>query len=98
VDYKLELIVIPVTDMDHAKTFYSERVGFHVDVAHRAGEDSRVIQLTPRGSACSITLMRNAERARAVQGLATVHRPLRWHRAASGDAVRGPADGVNTLP
>jgi extradiol dioxygenase family protein len=49
VDYKLELIVIPVTDMDPARTFYSERVGFHVDVDHRAGEDSRVIQLTPEG-------------------------------------------------
>jgi predicted enzyme related to lactoylglutathione lyase len=69
VDYKLELIVIPVTDMDRAKAFYNERVGFHVDVDHRAGEDFRVIQLTPSGSACSITLMRNAERAGVVQGL-----------------------------
>jgi catechol 2,3-dioxygenase-like lactoylglutathione lyase family enzyme len=69
VDYKLELIVIPVTDMDRAKAFYSERVGFRVDVDHRAGEDFRVIQLTPPGSACSITLMRNADRAGAVQGL-----------------------------
>jgi catechol 2,3-dioxygenase-like lactoylglutathione lyase family enzyme len=69
VDYKLELIVIPVTDMDRAKAFYSERVGFGVDVDHRAGEDFRVIQLTPPGSACSITLMRNAERAGGVQGL-----------------------------
>jgi predicted enzyme related to lactoylglutathione lyase len=69
VDYKLELIVIPVTDMDDAKAFYSEGVGFGVDVDHRAGEDFRVIQLTPPGSACSITLMRNAERAGSVQGL-----------------------------
>ena len=68
-DYRLELIVIPVTDMDRAKAFYSERVGFAVDVDHRAGEDFRVIQLTPPGSACSVTLMRNAERAGAVQGL-----------------------------
>ncbi len=67
-DYKLEVIVIPVTDMDRAKAFYGERVGFPVDVDHRAGEDFRVIQLTPPGSACSITLMRNAERAGSVQG------------------------------
>src|SRR5262245_25018111 len=52
-DYRLELIVIPVTDMDRAKAFYCERAGFDVDVDHRAGEDFRVIQLTPRGSACS---------------------------------------------
>jgi catechol 2,3-dioxygenase-like lactoylglutathione lyase family enzyme len=68
-DYKLELVVIPVTDMDRAKAFYSERLGFPVDVDHRAGEDFRVIQLTPPGSACSITLMRNADRAGAIQGI-----------------------------
>jgi predicted enzyme related to lactoylglutathione lyase len=68
-DYRLELIVVPVTDMDRAKEFYDERVGFAVDVDHRAGEDFRVIQLTPPGSACSISLMRNPERAGAVQGL-----------------------------
>ncbi|MGH2849656.1 MAG: glyoxalase superfamily protein [Solirubrobacteraceae bacterium] len=68
-DYCLELIVVPVADMDRAKAFYSERVGFTVDVDHRAGEDFRVIQLTPSGSACSVTLMRDAEHAGAVQGL-----------------------------
>ena len=80
-DYKLELIVIPVTDMDRAKAFYGERVGFRVDVDHRAGEDFRVIQLTPPGSACSITLMRNAERAGAVQGLHLVVDDLEAGRA-----------------
>jgi catechol 2,3-dioxygenase-like lactoylglutathione lyase family enzyme len=69
VDYKLELIVMPVSDMDRAKAFYSEQVGFHVDIDHRGGGDFRVIQLTPPGSACSITLMRNPERAGTVQGL-----------------------------
>jgi catechol 2,3-dioxygenase-like lactoylglutathione lyase family enzyme len=68
-DYKLEVVVVPVTDMDRAKAFYSGPAGFHLDVDHRAGEDFRVIQLTPAGSACSITLMRNAQRAGAVQGL-----------------------------
>ncbi|HUO71666.1 MAG TPA: VOC family protein [Solirubrobacteraceae bacterium] len=80
-EYKLEVIVIPVTDMDRAKAFYSERVGFHVDVDHRAGEDFRVIQLTPPGSACSITLMRNVERAGAVHGLHLVVDDLEAARA-----------------
>jgi catechol 2,3-dioxygenase-like lactoylglutathione lyase family enzyme len=69
VDYKLEVVVIPVTDMDRAKAFYTERAGFRLDQDHRANDDFRVIQLTPPGSACSITLMRNPERAGAVQGL-----------------------------
>ena len=68
-DYKLELVVVPVTDVDRAKAFYAERAGFRVDVDHRAGEDFRVVQLTPPGSACSITLMRNEEAAGSVHGL-----------------------------
>jgi catechol 2,3-dioxygenase-like lactoylglutathione lyase family enzyme len=68
VDYKLELIVVPVSDVDRAKQFY-ERAGFHVDVDHRAGEDFRIVQLTPPGSDCSVTLMRNSEAAGSLQGL-----------------------------
>jgi predicted enzyme related to lactoylglutathione lyase len=81
VDCKLELIVVPVTDMDRAKAFYSENAGFQVDVDHRAGEDFRVIQLTPPGSACSIALMRDAERAGAVQGLHLVVEDIEAARA-----------------
>lgn len=55
-DFKLELVVIPVSDVDRAKTFYGEQVGFTVDVDHRASEAFRVVQLTPPGSACSITI------------------------------------------
>ena len=55
-DFRLELIVVPVTDVDRAKAFYSERAGFTVDVDHSAGEDFRVVQLTPTGSACSIAM------------------------------------------
>jgi hypothetical protein len=55
--------------VDRAKTFYLDRAGFGLDVDHRAGEDFRVVQLTPPGSACSIALMRNPERAGAVHGL-----------------------------
>jgi catechol 2,3-dioxygenase-like lactoylglutathione lyase family enzyme len=68
-EWKLEVVVLPVSDMDRAKAFYGEKIGFNVDVDHRAGEDFRVIQLTPPGSACSITLMRNEEAAGSVQGL-----------------------------
>jgi predicted enzyme related to lactoylglutathione lyase len=54
VDYKYELTVVPVSDVDRAKAFYSEQAGWRVDVDHRAGESFRVVQLTPPGSACSI--------------------------------------------
>ena len=56
VDYKLELVLVPVADVDRAKTFYTEKVGFNLDVDHRAGDDFRVVQMTPSGSACSISI------------------------------------------
>jgi catechol 2,3-dioxygenase-like lactoylglutathione lyase family enzyme len=68
-DFKLELIIIPVTDVDRAKAFYMDQAGFRLDVDHRAGEDFRIVQLTPPGSACSVTLMRNPDAAGSVQGL-----------------------------
>jgi catechol 2,3-dioxygenase-like lactoylglutathione lyase family enzyme len=55
VDLKLELVLIPVSDVDRARAFY-EQVGFRLDVDHRAGEEFRVVQLTPPGSACSISI------------------------------------------
>lgn len=54
-DWKLEVIVVPVSDVDRAKAFYTEQLGFTLDVDHRAGEAFRVVQVTPPGSACSIT-------------------------------------------
>jgi catechol 2,3-dioxygenase-like lactoylglutathione lyase family enzyme len=53
-DMKLELVVIPVSDVDRAKTFYTEKVGFKEDVDTRISDEMRVVQLTPPGSACSI--------------------------------------------
>lgn len=53
-DLKLELVVIPVSDVDRAKTFYTEKVGFNEDVDARVSDEMRVVQLTPPGSACSI--------------------------------------------
>jgi catechol 2,3-dioxygenase-like lactoylglutathione lyase family enzyme len=58
-DWTLELIVVPVSDVDRAKAFYVDQAGFDVLVDHSAGEDFRVVQLVPPGSACAIALMKN---------------------------------------
>jgi catechol 2,3-dioxygenase-like lactoylglutathione lyase family enzyme len=55
-DFKYELTVIPVSDVDRAKEFYAAKLGFTVDVDHSAGDAFRVVQLTPPGSAASITI------------------------------------------
>jgi predicted enzyme related to lactoylglutathione lyase len=55
-DWKLEVVVVPVTDVDRAKRFYSEQVGFAVDHDTRLSDEMRVVQLTPPGSACSIVV------------------------------------------
>jgi catechol 2,3-dioxygenase-like lactoylglutathione lyase family enzyme len=54
-DFKLELVLIPVADVDRAKAFYTEKAGFTLDVDHQPSDSFRVVQLTPPGSACSIT-------------------------------------------
>ncbi|MGD9998584.1 MAG: VOC family protein [Ilumatobacteraceae bacterium] len=54
-DWKLELVIVPVSNVDRAKAFYADQLGWPVDVDHDAGEAFRVVQLTPPGSACSIT-------------------------------------------
>ncbi len=53
-DWKLELVAIPVTDVDRAKAFYVDKVGFTADHDHTVSDDMRFVQLTPPGSACSI--------------------------------------------
>jgi predicted enzyme related to lactoylglutathione lyase len=55
-DWKLELANVPVSDVDRAKAFYSEQVGFNVDHDHQVNEELRFVQLTPPGSACSIAI------------------------------------------
>jgi predicted enzyme related to lactoylglutathione lyase len=55
-DWKLELVAIPVTDVDRAKAFYVEQAGFNADHDHRVSDELRFVQLTPPGSACSITI------------------------------------------
>jgi len=56
VDYKLELVAVPVSDVDRAKAFYAEQVGFNADHDHSPGGGIRFVQLTPPGSACSIAI------------------------------------------
>jgi catechol 2,3-dioxygenase-like lactoylglutathione lyase family enzyme len=55
-DLKLEVVPIPVTDVDAAKAFYTERVGFNLDHDARPNEHMRVVQMTPPGSACSVVI------------------------------------------
>jgi catechol 2,3-dioxygenase-like lactoylglutathione lyase family enzyme len=76
-DMKLELIILPVSDADRAKEFY-EKAGFHVDVDHEASEDFRVIQVTPPGSACSVSFGKGISQAEpgSIQGLHLVVKDL----------------------
>jgi predicted enzyme related to lactoylglutathione lyase len=55
-DFRLELINVPVSDVDRAKTFYTEQAGFNADHDHRVSDEMRFVQLTPPGSACSIAI------------------------------------------
>jgi catechol 2,3-dioxygenase-like lactoylglutathione lyase family enzyme len=56
VDFRLELVLVPVSDVDRAKAFYTEKAGFNADHDHRVSDEIRFVQLTPPGSACSIAL------------------------------------------
>src|SRR5207248_83711 len=55
-EWRLELVQVPVSDVDRAKSFYTDRVGFHPDHDHQVSDELRFVQLTPAGSACSIAL------------------------------------------
>ena len=55
-EFKLELIAVPVSDVDRAKSFYAEKVGFNADHDHRVSDEIRFVQLTPPGSGCSIAI------------------------------------------
>ena len=57
-DWKIEVVTIPVSDVDRARDFYVEKVGFEVDIDHRISDEVRLVQLTPPGSACSVHLGR----------------------------------------
>ena len=55
-DWKLELVMIPVSDIDRAKAFYTDKAGFNADYDHTVSDEIRFVQLTPPGSACSIAI------------------------------------------
>src|SRR5262245_25737797 len=82
-EWKLELVLLPVSDVDRAKTFYTEKAGFNLDVDHRAGDEFRVVQLTPPGSACSISIGKGITQAvpGSVQGLHLVVSDIEAARA-----------------
>jgi predicted enzyme related to lactoylglutathione lyase len=73
-DWKLELVAVPVSDVDRAISFYVDQVGFVLDHDHTVGDDIRFVQLTPPGSACSIAIGRGLVDAvpGSVQGLQIV--------------------------
>ena len=78
---KLELVMLPVSDLDVAKAFYVDRAGFDLDVDVRISDTFRVVQVTPPGSACSITLVHNSEAAGTVNGLHLVVADIETARA-----------------
>ena len=92
-DWKLELVLLPVTDVDRAKTFYSEKLGFHVDVDHHPSDKFRVVQLTPPGSACSISIGVGITQAApgSVQGLHLVVTDIEAAAPSSPSAGWRPA-------
>jgi catechol 2,3-dioxygenase-like lactoylglutathione lyase family enzyme len=82
-DMKLELVPVPVTDVDRAKAFYTDKLGFHADIDERFGERLRVVQLTPPGSACSIVIGEGIVETPpgSIQGLHLVVADIRAARA-----------------
>ena len=73
-DFKLELVAVPVSDIDRAKAFYTEKAGFNADHDYTVSDEIRFVQLTPPGSACSIAVGRGLVDATpgSVQGLQLV--------------------------
>jgi catechol 2,3-dioxygenase-like lactoylglutathione lyase family enzyme len=91
-DWKLELVILPVSDIDRAKSFYVEQVGFHADHDHTVSDEIRFVQLTPSGSACSIAFGRGLGTAKpgSVEGLQVVVSDIEAahdHLASHGVAV-----------
>ena len=82
-EWKLELVALPVADVDRAKAFYVDKVGFHADQDHRVSEDMRFVQVTPPGSACSIAFGLGITTAApgSVQGLQLVVADVQRARA-----------------
>src|SRR5439155_4379625 len=73
-EWKLELVIVPVSDVDRAKSFYVDQVGFNADHDHTVSDEIRFVQLTPPGSACSIAFGKGLTRATpgSIDGLQVV--------------------------
>jgi len=110
-DWKIEMIPVPVTDVDRAKDFYANKVGFPVDVDHRAG-GFRFVQLTPPGSGCSIGLGTAEMAAGTLAGIQIVVDDVQQarddlvaggvdatpvHHFENGEQVDGPGEGWNSF-
>ena len=82
-DWKLELVIIPVSDVDRAKAFYTDKAGFNADHDHTVSEEIRFVQLTPPGSACSIAIGKGLVEGEpgSVQGLQMVVADIEAARA-----------------
>ena len=90
-DFRLEVVTVPVSDVDRAIDFYAEKLGFAVDIDSRVSEDVRLVQLTPPGSACSIHLGRGTIDTRPgdLDGVFLVVSDV---RAARAELVEGGVD------
>jgi catechol 2,3-dioxygenase-like lactoylglutathione lyase family enzyme len=93
-DWKLELVILPVSDIDRTKSFYVDQVGFQADYDQTVNEQIRFVQLTPKGSACSIAFGRGLTSAApgtapglqiVVADIETAHRELRERGVAVSD-------------
>ncbi|MEM7738008.1 MAG: VOC family protein, partial [Deinococcota bacterium] len=82
-NWTLEVVVVPVSDIDRAKQFYAEQLGFNVDHDVQINEGTRIVQLTPRGSGCSIVMRSDATEmpAGSLQGLQLVVNDIKAARA-----------------
>jgi predicted enzyme related to lactoylglutathione lyase len=89
-DFKLELVAVPVSDVDRAKAFYVDQAGFNADHDHTVSDDMRFVQLTPPGSACSIAIGKGVIEAEpgSVKGLQLVVKDIEQaHATLAGRGV-----------
>jgi predicted enzyme related to lactoylglutathione lyase len=98
-DFKLELVAIPVTDVDRAKAFYVDQAGFNADHDHRVNDQLRFVQLTPPGSACSIAIGEGVTDAEpgSVKGMQLVVEDIEAARAEL-DGRGTPVSDVQDFP
>jgi predicted enzyme related to lactoylglutathione lyase len=90
-DFKLELVAVPVSDVDRAKAFYVDQAGFNADHDHTVSDDMRFVQLTPPGSACSIAIGKGVVEAEpgSVKGLQLVVKDIEQaHATLAGRGVQ----------